>query len=421
MSVYGKSSWTRLSLDTATLEDDYKKIQDFSNWIKISALAARIQVLDEGFTYGINPVDQARLDMKFERLTPQNQHDIYGYFNDIPVGGSGFILDDEEYDLSPFFGKFEDYEIKDKVLAFWFVKRKFVELEDADSQREQLSSQMFGRPFRMLDSDAKNEVKDMLVSETYADRSQGLVVIDFNNGKIFTDMSDDKSIQYLYLFLRENFGIEISATILFFGETEKPWQYDFFKNIIKENIISDEMDELLDCYLDDTKLAELRERYSFMDVIYRKKKTFCQYSDNKYLVDLQAPSVISDEKLKTSVGAADNICSWEILRQIEDWNVLGADVQTGNEDGIKYWKTSVGICTNISHVYKNLEMTKNFISSHSSADNKKYSDYVYNLYLCLQVFEGLYLNMIKRVLGIDENETTVGIKIVEIKADDEEV
>jgi hypothetical protein len=172
-------------------------------------------------------------------------------------------------------------------------------------------------------------------------------------------------------------------------------------------------------YLDDVKFAELQERYPLIGLLYKKKKTYCQYSDDSYVVYLQTPSVICDEKLKASVGATDNISCWEILSEIESWNVLASDVSVGIEDGPKSWKVNVNICTSLTQVLKNVELTKNFIDSHSE-DSHSYSEYTLAYLNCLSIFEDLYVSLIKRVLEIEADDTTTGMKPVSFLTESEE-
>jgi hypothetical protein len=422
MSLYGKSSWARLELAQDTKEDDLEKFKNFNDWLGISAAAANVRLWDEAneMTVGINPISQARLDV-INPINPTNKdaEDIFYALVDRVVGNSVLDVGGDEVDFSPCYGGLESMMLSDTAAAFWFVKRKRIDLEDQESQKEQIAANMYHMPFRLLYSDDKNEVKDMLDKEITSDRKQNVVLVDFETGRIYTDMTDDKSLMYLNDFFKSSFDIELKATTLYFGPNGTPWQYDFFKKILAGNIINTEMDELVGSYLDDVKFAELQERYPLIGLLYKKKKTYCQYSDDSYVVDLQTPSVICDEKLKASVGATDNISCWEILSEIESWNVLASDVSVGIEDGPKSWKVNVNICTSLTQVLKNVELTKNFIDSHSE-DSHSYSEYTLAYLNCLSIFEDLYVSLIKRVLEIEADDTTTGMKPVSFLTESEE-
>lgn len=420
MALYGRASWARLELNQDTKEEDLKKFDNFEDWFGISAVAADINLWDESneLTVGINPLDKARLDVGVN-FTNSAEDIFYAFVDRDPSASFLEIGVDtqtpERLNYSPFFGTRDQMKLSDKVYGFWFVKRKRIDLEDAESQKEKLASDMYHKPFRVLDTEDKNEIKELLDTDITADRKQNVVFVDFESGRIYTDMTDDKSLLYLYDFLTKIFGIEVKATTLFFGPNETPWQYDFFKKILSENIISTEMDELVDSYLDDAKLAEIREKYPIIDALYKKKKTYCQFSDDQYLLSLNVPAVISDEKMKVSVGATDNISCWEILSEIESWNVLNSDIVAGSEDGPVSWKTHVNISTSLTQVFKNVEFTKTFVDNHSNLDKTStYKDYALEYCKLLTLFEDLYVSLIKRVLEIEADDTTTGIKAVSV-------
>jgi hypothetical protein len=419
MALYGKSSWARLSLDPDTKDQDLLNFTAFSDWFGISAVSADIQLWDESndVTVGINPLDQARLDVgvPFEK----NTEDIFYAHVDRVIGDSDITVDNDVLDYAPFFGGKDSMMLSDTVAGFWFVKRKRIDLEDPESQKEALASKMYHKPFRILETEDKNEIKDLLDTNITADRKQNVVLIDFGTGRIYTDMTDDKSLMYFHNFLKSAFGIEIKATTLFFGPNETPWQHDFFKKILDNNVIQEEMEELVEAYLDDVKLAELREKFPLADSLYKKKKTYCQYSDDQYLVSLQVPATISDEKLKAQVGATDNLSCWEILTEIENWNVLGSDVVAGSTDGPVSWRTSVIMGKNLTQVFKNVELTKNFIDSHSDSPSS-YKEHALTYLECLTLFEDLYVALVKRVLEIGVDDTATGLKTVSFVSESEE-
>jgi hypothetical protein len=410
MAIYGRSSWARINLGT-DLEAELAKFKDFNNWLGVSAIAGRIQLADPltEVTLGINPINKARLDMGLS-LEGHNPTDLLNAFLERGEDTS-VTVGTEELDFAPVFGGVDDLFLDEDWAAFWIVKQKRVDVEHSESQREHLAAKMFNRPFRILETEDKNEIKDLLESEIIAERKQNLVFINFKTGRIYTDMTDDKSLQYFYFFMKENFEIELNATTMYFGPNETPWQYDFFKTILADNIISGEMDELIESYLDETKLAALREKYEIVDYLYKKKKTYCQYSDESYLVSLNTPALICDEKVKSSIGSQDNISCWEVLSQIENWNVLGSDLVIGRDNGVNIIKANVNVCNALTWVFKNVEMTKTFLEDHSD-DCHSYNEYALAYIKCLSLFEDIYVALIKRVLQIENDDVTTGIKVV---------
>jgi hypothetical protein len=200
MSLFGKGTWTRLSIDPESVEKFHALLANQRALFTASAFAARsILIGNKEITQqaGINcpawacgdapfPLEQLTLDRKVHPIVyrqlqdPENQTPW-----EIPEG----IADEYEIGGDRYFGgQFNLLDEATPVFGFWLVLFKRANLDDMNALKEHGASLSNGQPFKTLSSTAKKDITQSIVSDglvDYIDRKQVPVILDYRTGGVW--------------------------------------------------------------------------------------------------------------------------------------------------------------------------------------------------------------------------------------------
>lgn len=435
MSVYGKMSWSRLQILPESLEDLKKNLEEFTGWLAVSALSAEIMVKydDWSDSHGLNRISSPRGELELydkilditglgdsdsDKLKDIMVESFIGKYEDIKESNT-LVVNDESWDfelsLDGLYPTLEDLKLNEDRLAFWFVTRKRVNLEDLDSQKESLAIKEHNVPFKLLKGDARKVIMANLEEEIHSDRKQFPVLVNLQNGRIYVGTTNKKSLEMLSGFFQNNFGVPMFGTTLTFGDTSTPWEMDLFGNILEENILDAEISGVADLIDEEDALREMLKNNPVAAGIMHKRTKLAEYSDEEYLLELHTGVSMSPKDVtKGSISTADCLTAWRFLKEFSDWYVFEGTLVGKSEDGPVKWKIDVTPNMGPFVVFKNLEISKGYLEELCDADSLEklgYNVIVRHVFRGLEFFENLYIGTIMRVLAIAEDDADmVGIK-----------
>ena len=166
---------------------------------------------------GINPFGSPRLDeaqpiqLDHERILVQFATADADQRSDISLPPE--IIEHESYAFGT-----AQFQINETVPWFglWIVTNQWKDISDLASVKEQQSYAVFDRPFKFLQATDKKTVDKDTRGATAAMRKQFPVLLDFNEGRVYIENSNKKTI-YLVKELLRSLGAEIIAV---------GWKYD---------------------------------------------------------------------------------------------------------------------------------------------------------------------------------------------------
>lgn len=447
MTAYGKGTWARLALQ----EEDRTKIQDwFSDFnqekeIKLlvnSALVANLSLNhrdDVSETISINPYSKPRLDIDFkEEYEELNSDQSYSDFCGKVLGAlitedgkpvEELTIDSEDniipvkmyYPSTP-----ESLKITDSLLAFWVVSQKRMNLEDIDSQKEALAIRSYSRPFRTLNGELKKTVMIDVEENLYIERKQFLVFLDMETGRVYSSSASKNFVEALHFLLKRVFEVEAKATRMYYGDSELPWEMDFFSRMTEKNNIANDLREYIDNKDDQNKLEDLAGNYPILNELINKGTLFNEYAGNNYIVQCHTPAVFSDKKMNIDVTAKDNLACACILDEMTEWEILMCNLIFKNSEEKKILKLDVGYNkANVTTTFKNMEFLPKYIYRYISKEDLQaggkasYAEVLEAFYMMLYDFEDRYVGFIKELFEIELDDTSTGILLLESPFEEE--
>ena len=210
--MFGRGNWAIVGLAKESLDAFKTTLEDQMRMIAVSQLAAsaitRHLNIDR---LGINPFSAPRLDEQQPMALDQEQH-LVGYATTKQEQRSEEtlspeIIAHEGYAFGP-----EQFQIHPNMdwFGLWAVANQWKDISDLTSIKEHHSYEALERPYKFLQAtDRKNVDKDVR-GATAAVRKQFPVLLDFHEGRVYIENTNQKTLYLVKESLR-HLGAEIVA------------------------------------------------------------------------------------------------------------------------------------------------------------------------------------------------------------------
>lgn len=210
--MFGRSNWAIVGLVKESLDAFRTNLEDRLRMIAVSQLAASAITRHLNTdTLGINPFSAPRLDeqqsmaLDHERhlvqyaTTKQEQRSEETLPPEV-IEHEGYAFGPEQFQLHPSMDWF----------GLWAVANQWKDISDLTSIKEHHSYEALDRPYKFLQAtDRKNVDKDIR-GATAAVRKQFPVLLDFNEGRVYIENTNQKTLYLVKEVLRQ-LGAEIVA------------------------------------------------------------------------------------------------------------------------------------------------------------------------------------------------------------------
>ena len=210
--MFGRGNWAILGLAKESLAAFKTALDDKLRMVAVSQLAASaITRHTNTDALGINPFGSPRLD---EQQPIQLDHEsiLVQFATADADKRSDISLPPEIIDHEAYAYGTAQFQINETVPWFglWIVTNQWKDISDLASVKEQQSYAVFDRPFKFLQATDKKTVDKDTRGATAAMRKQFPVLLDFNEGRLYIENSNKKTI-YLVKELLRQLGAEIIA------------------------------------------------------------------------------------------------------------------------------------------------------------------------------------------------------------------
>lgn len=210
--MFGRGNWAILGLAKESLDAFKTNLEDRSRMIAVSQLAASAITRHRNTdTLGLNPFSCPRLDE--QQAMPVDQESLLVQYATLEQEKrSDAALPPEVVQHEGYAFGLEQFQLHDTLPWFglWSVANQWKDISDLASIREQHAYSVFDRPYKFLQATDKKTVDKDTRGATAAVRKQFAVLLDFNDGRIYVENSNKKTLHLVKETLRQ-LGAEIIA------------------------------------------------------------------------------------------------------------------------------------------------------------------------------------------------------------------
>jgi hypothetical protein len=210
--MFGRGNWAILGLAKESLDAFKTNLEDRSRMIAVSQLAASAITRHLNTdTLGLNPFSCPRLDE--QQAMPVDQESLLVQYATLEQEKrSDAALPPEVVQHEGYAFGLEQFQLHDTLPWFglWSVANQWKDISDLASIREQHAYSVFDRPYKFLQATDKKTVDKDTRGATAAVRKQFAVLLDFNDGRIYVENSNKKTLHLVKETLRQ-LGAEIIA------------------------------------------------------------------------------------------------------------------------------------------------------------------------------------------------------------------
>ena len=210
--MFGRGNWAILGLAKESLNAFKTNLEDRSRMIAVSQLAASAITRHLNTdTLGLNPFSCPRLDE--QQAMPVDQESLLVQYATLEQEKrSDAALPPEVVQHEGYAFGLEQFQLHDTLPWFglWSVANQWKDISDLASIREQHAYSVFDRPYKFLQATDKKTVDKDTRGATAAVRKQFAVLLDFNDGRIYVENSNKKTLHLVKETLRQ-LGAEIIA------------------------------------------------------------------------------------------------------------------------------------------------------------------------------------------------------------------
>jgi hypothetical protein len=210
--LFGRGNWAIVGLVKESLDAFKTNLEDRLRMIAVSQLAASAITRHLNTdTLGINPFSAPRLDEQQSMALDHERHLVqYATTKQEQRSEETLppeVIEDEGYAFGP-----EQFQLHPSMdwFGLWAVANQWKDISDLTSIKEQHSYEALDRPYKFLQAtDRKNVDKDIR-GATAAVRKQFPVLLDFNEGRVYIENTNQKTLYLVKEVLRQ-LGAEIVA------------------------------------------------------------------------------------------------------------------------------------------------------------------------------------------------------------------
>ncbi len=216
--MFGRGNWAILGLAKESLAAFQAALDDKLRMVAVSQLAASaITRHTNTDALGINPFGSPRLDEQ-QPINLDHERVLVQFATADADKRSDISLPPEVIEHEAYAYGLAQFQLNETVPWFgmWVVTNQWKDISDLASVKEQQSYAVFDRPFKFLQATDKKTVDKDTRGATAAMRKQFAVLLDFNEGRVYIENSNKKTI-YLVKELLRSLGAEIIAV---------GWQYN---------------------------------------------------------------------------------------------------------------------------------------------------------------------------------------------------
>jgi hypothetical protein len=210
--LFGRGNWAILGLAKESLEAFKISLEDRLRMIAVSQLAASAVTRHSNTdALGINPFSAPRLDEQQE-ITLDRERALVDYATMKQEAREDCNLPSELLEHEGYAFGFEQFQIHPSLPWFglWAVANQWKDISDLTTVKEQYSYAVLDRPYKFLEATDRKTVDKDTRGATAAVRKQFAVLLDFNDGRVYVENSNQKTLRLVKEVLRQ-LGAEIIA------------------------------------------------------------------------------------------------------------------------------------------------------------------------------------------------------------------
>jgi hypothetical protein len=203
--MFGRGTWAIVGLATESLETFRTNLEDRTIMAASSQMAA--SAITRQFSadaLGINPFGAPRLD-EDHPLSLEHHEALAQYAIAEHEPGSQDMLPDEILDCGGYGFALTQFQLDATMpwYGLWAVSNEWKDVSDLASIREQRSYSLLERPYKFLAAIDKKSVDQETLGATAAVRKQVPVLLDFNEGRVYIETSNQKLIHSIAVRLQQ--------------------------------------------------------------------------------------------------------------------------------------------------------------------------------------------------------------------------
>ena len=203
--MFGRGTWAIVGLAQETLDAFRTSLEDRTVMAACSQMAA-VAVTRQFSTdaHGINPFGSPRLDEEHP-LGLEHQEALAQYATTEHEEGSDHMLPEEVLECLGYGFTEAKFQLHATMpwYGLWAVRNEWKDVSDLASIKEQRSYVSLERPYRFLQAIDKKSVDQDTLGVTAAVRKQVPVLLDFNEGRVYIESSDQKLIYAIIVRLQQ--------------------------------------------------------------------------------------------------------------------------------------------------------------------------------------------------------------------------
>jgi len=210
--LFGRGNWAILGLAKESLDAFKKNVEDQMRMVAVSQLAASaITRHTNTDALGINPFGSPRLDEQ-QPITLDHERLLVQFATADQDKRAEIALPPEVLNHEAYAFGLAQFQLHETIpwYGLWVVTNQWKDISDLATVKEQLSYSVFDRPFKFLQAIDKKTVDKDTRGATAAMRKQFAVLLDFNEGRLYIENSNKKTIYLVKEMLRQ-LGAEIVA------------------------------------------------------------------------------------------------------------------------------------------------------------------------------------------------------------------
>jgi hypothetical protein len=211
--MFGRGNWAIVGVEKESLDAFRTNLEDRLRMIAVSQFAAAAVTRHTNTdALGINPFSAPRLDEQQAALVLEQERLLVQYTTTEQEKRADFTLPPEVVDHEGYAFGAEQFQLHESLPWFglWAVANQWKDISDLASVKEQHSYAVLDRPYKFLQATDKKTVDKDTKGATAAVRKQFAVLLDFNDGRVYIENSNKKTL-YLVKELLRQLGAEIIA------------------------------------------------------------------------------------------------------------------------------------------------------------------------------------------------------------------
>jgi hypothetical protein len=212
LNLFGRGNWAIVGLAKESLDAFKTNLEDRLRMIAVSQLAASsITRHTNTDALGINPFGSPRLDEQ-QAVAPDQAQILVQFATADEDKRSDITLPPELIEHEGYAFGLAQFQLHETVPWFglWAVANQWKDISDLASIKEQHSYAVLDRPYKFLQATDRKTVDKDTRGATAAVRKQFAVLLDFNEGRVYIENSNKKTIYLLKELLRQ-LGADIIA------------------------------------------------------------------------------------------------------------------------------------------------------------------------------------------------------------------